>query len=292
VISARGLTKVYGGHTVVNRVGFDLRPGSVTALLGPNGAGKSTALRMVTGLTTPSAGQAWIAGRAFAEWPNPAHVAGVCLDASAVHPGRTGRAMLRNAATLAGLPAQRVDEVLATVGLAQEADRETREYGFGTRQRLGLARALLADPPVLILDEPAAGLDPEGVRAVRQLLRGHAGRGGTVLLASHDISEVQQMADRLLVMSHGMLLADGPPRQMPGSTRTCVRTADPPALLRALAAARIRAQQIGPDELAAEAPAQAVSDVASRAEAEVLELTEEQRSLEDLFLALTGGQPR
>lgn len=274
---------------MVDQVSFDLQPGTVTAFLGPNGAGKSTTLRMVCGLTVPTRGEAWVAGRKFAEWPSPAHVAGVCLDASAVHPGRSGRSHLRNSALLAGVPLRRVDELLGQVGLADAAGRRIGKYSLGMRQRLGLAHALLANPPVLVLDEPINGLDPEGIRSVRQLLRGHAAQGGTVFLSSHVLSEVDQTADRVLMIGQGRVVADGLLRDLIRSRRTRVRASDPARLGQAVAQARIRVQQIGPDELVVDAPTQAVSDIAFGAQVRILGLSEEQQDLEELFFRLTGG---
>jgi ABC-2 type transport system ATP-binding protein len=292
VLVVRGLTKAYEGRTVVNQVGFELQPGTVTAFLGPNGAGKSTTLRMICGLTAPDHGEARIAGRRFAEWPNPAHVAGVLLDASAAHPGRSGRGHLRTSALVAGVPTQRVDEVLYQVGLADAARRKIGKYSLGMRQRLGLAHALLTDPPLLILDEPINGLDPEGIRSIRQMLRAHAARGGTVLLSSHVLSEVDQTADRVLMIGHGTVVADGPLHTLLSSRRTRVRTPDPARLGAALGRAGIRVAQVGPDELSAEAETSRVSEIAFAEQVQVLGLSEEQQNLEEIFFRLTSGGQR
>jgi ABC-2 type transport system ATP-binding protein len=207
------LSRSYGTATVVRDVSFSCDPGTITGFLGPNGAGKSTTLRMITGLTHPDAGTATVDGRPFAELPNPLRVAGTLLDASAMH---TGRATLRIAARMAGLPIGRVEEVLTRVGLAgAAADRRVGNYSLAMRQRLGIGQALLADPRVLILDEPANGLDPEGIAWMRTLLRDFADRGGTALLSSHLLSEVQATA--LLIRSpepealHHMLNSAGIP---------------------------------------------------------------------------------
>jgi ABC-2 type transport system ATP-binding protein len=210
VLSVCGLTKVYDGRAVVNEVTFALRPGTVTAFLGPNGSGKSTTLRMICGLTAPTAGQAWIAGRRYVDWPNPGHVVGALLHWHDLHPGRTGRGQLRFAARLAGLPGRRVDEVLEIVGLRPHADRKIGTYDLALRQRTALAQALLGDPPLLLLDEPIDGLGPDGVLAVRTLLRTHAGRGGTALVSGHLLSEVDQLADRVIVLHEGTVVGDGP----------------------------------------------------------------------------------
>src|SRR3712207_1146387 len=191
MITVSGLTKRYGDRTVVDDVSFALDPGTVTGFLGPNGAGKTTTMRMMTGLVPPSDGTATVDGTPYAELPNPGAVVGTLLDASAVHPGRTGRTHLRLLASAVGVDASRVDEVLELVGLSDAGRRRIGGYSLGMRQRLGIAAALLADPPVLVFDEPANGLDPEGIRWMRDLLRGHAARGGTVLLSSHLLGEVR-----------------------------------------------------------------------------------------------------
>jgi ABC-2 type transport system ATP-binding protein len=209
MIEIRGLTKRYGSRTVVDDISFTCRPGTVTGFLGPNGAGKSTTLRMVCGLTPPSAGTATVLGRPYRELPNPGRRVGVLLDASAQHPGRTGREVLTLAALTMGINPARVPEMLERVGLDERAARRrVRAYSLGMRQRLGIALALLGDPEVLILDEPANGLDPEGIAWMRRLLRGFADRGGTVLLSSHLLAEVEAIADRIVVIHSGRVVAD------------------------------------------------------------------------------------
>ena len=294
MLDVQGLVKVYEGRTVVNGVTFRLEPGTVTAFLGPNGAGKSTTLRMICGLTTPTHGMALVGGRPFDKWPSPAHVAGVLLDATAVHPGRTGRGHLRTMALLAGVPYGRVDQLLEQVGLAKAANRKIGKYSLGMRQRLGLAHALLANPPLLILDEPINGLDPEGIRSIRQLLRNHAAQGGTVLLSSHVLSEVDQTADRVLMIAEGhphqgRIVADGPLHTLVSTSRSKARVADPQALIRALFAANIQAQQVSPNEVVVEAVTQTVSDIAFQARVQIFELSEVQQDLEELFFRITGG---
>jgi len=289
VLSVRGLTKIYSGRTVVEDVSFDLQPGTVTAFLGPNGAGKSTTMRMVTGLTAPTRGGSWIAGKPYRDWPNPAHLAGVLLDASAVHPGRTGGAHLRNAATLTGVPARRADELLAQLGLADAARKKIGRYSLGMRQRLGLANALLADPPLLMLDEPINGLDPVGIRDIREMLRGHARRGGTVLLSSHVLSEVDQTADRIVMIGNGRVVADGPIKELLASHRSVVRGPDMQAIANALMRAGVRIQP-GPDgQILADAPSARVSDIVFAAKAQVYEISDHQQNLEELFFQLSGG---
>jgi ABC-2 type transport system ATP-binding protein len=289
VLSVRELTKVYAGQYVVNQVGFDLQPGTVTAFLGPNGAGKSTTLRMICGLTPPTSGEARIAGRKFSEWASPCHVVGSLLDATATHPGRTGRGQLKVAAQLAGLPRKRVDEALEMVGLQTHANRKIGTYSLGLRQRIALAHALLADPPVLLLDEPINGLDPEGIRAIRTLLRTHAERGGTVLLSSHLLSEVDQTADRLLVINGGRIVADGPVSMLTKANTCLVRGKDNNLLAETLRWAGIECQPREDGYLAAQASIEKVSELAFAANVQITGLREDERSLEEVFFNLTGG---
>jgi ABC-2 type transport system ATP-binding protein len=218
MISITNLSKRYGAVNAVRDVTFACGPGTITGFLGANGAGKSTTLRMLTGLTRPDAGSATIDGKAFRELENPARTAGVMLDTSALHVGRTGLATLRVAAMMAGVPARRAGELLEATGLAGAASRRVGTYSLGMRQRLGLALALLGSPAVLILDEPANGLDPEGIAWIRGLLRDHAARGGTVLLSSHLLAEVQATADRLVIISAGRIVAQGTLQQLLGET--------------------------------------------------------------------------
>jgi len=221
-------------------VSFTCQPGTITGFLGPNGAGKSTTLRMITGLARPDAGHATVAGRPFTELPNPARIAGTLLDASAMHAGRTGRATLRIAATMTGMPTGRAEEVLAEVGMAGAARRRVGTYSLGMRQRLGLAQALIGNPSVLILDEPGSGLDPQGIAWIRGLLRNFADRGGTVLLSSHLLAEVQATADHLVVISAGKIVARGALAQLLATSGLIVRAADQAALGRLLTRSAIR----------------------------------------------------
>jgi ABC-2 type transport system ATP-binding protein len=214
MITATSLTKRYGRVTAVSDVTFTCEPGTVTGFLGRNGAGKSTTLRMITGLTRTDSGHATIAGRPFAELANPARTVGTLLDAAAFHNGRTGRETLRIACTIAGIPRSRAEELLVSVGLAADAGRKVGGYSLGMRQRLGLAHALVGEPSVLILDEPANGLDPEGIAWIRELLRDFARHGGTVLLSSHLLAEVQATADRLVIIDHGRVIASGTQRSL------------------------------------------------------------------------------
>ncbi|MFE0736992.1 ATP-binding cassette domain-containing protein [Streptomyces sp. NPDC058855] len=208
MISLRGLTKRYGDKLVVDDLTLDVRSGRVTGFLGPNGAGKSTTMRMILGLDHPTRGRALIAGRPYADLRRPLRAVGAMLDARAVHPARSGRAHLIAQARANGIPVRRVDEVLETVGLGEAARRPAGTYSLGMSGRLGVAGALLGDPPVLVLDEPVNGLDPDGVRWIRRLVRDRAAEGRTVFLSSHLMSEMQLTADHLVVIGRGRLLDD------------------------------------------------------------------------------------
>ena len=210
MIKVEGLTRKYGSFVAVDDISFTCKPGTVTGFLGPNGAGKTTTMRVMVGLTPATAGEVTIGGLHFHDIPNPGRHVGVLLDASAQHAGRTGREVLTLGAKTMGLPMSRVDEMLALVSLDDtEAKRRVRNYSLGMRQRLGIAHALLGDPSVLILDEPANGLDPAGIRWMRGLLKGYADRGGTVLLSSHLLNEVEQIADEMLLIGRGKIVARG-----------------------------------------------------------------------------------
>jgi ABC-2 type transport system ATP-binding protein len=210
VLSARGVTKRFGELTAVDALSFDVSPGTVTGFLGPNGAGKTTTLRMFLGLAAPTRGSALVFGRRFAELERPATRAGAMLEASDLHPGRTGRDHLRVLSAAAGLPGRRVRDVLRAVELESAADRRAAGYSLGMRQRLGLAAALLGDPELLILDEPANGLDPAGVRWLRDFLRRFAAEGRTVLVSSHHLAEIAQTVDQVVIIDRGRLIAEAP----------------------------------------------------------------------------------
>lgn len=209
MIEIKNLTKNYGPVTAVDNISFTVEPGTICGFLGPNGAGKSTTMRCLVGLATPTSGQALIHQQPYRELINPAHQVGTMLDASAQHPGRTGAEILTQAALILDVPRSRVAEVVALVGLtAKESRRRVGGYSLGMRQRLGIAHALIGSPSVLILDEPANGLDPAGIRWMSELLRDFADHGGTVLLSSHLLHEVQQVAGRLVMIGHGRIVAD------------------------------------------------------------------------------------
>src|SRR4051812_39038528 len=245
MIDSHALTKRYDGRSVLHDVSFRCEPGTVTGFLGPNGAGKTTTLRVLCGLSEPDTGRATVLGGSYRDLPNPGRRVGVLLDASAQHPGRRGRETLAVSAQLIGVPEQRADALLELVGLDRSAARKrVRQYSLGMRQRLGLAHAMLGEPEVLILDEPANGLDPEGMRWMRGLLRDFADRGGTVLLSSHLLHEVEAVADRLVIIGDGRIVAQGSRAELLAGTGTLVRAAAPEALGAALAAAGLDARQV------------------------------------------------
>lgn len=293
MITVSNLTKRYGDFTAVNDISFTARPGSVTGFLGPNGAGKSTAMRMMTGLTPPTSGEATVLGRRYSELPNPGRHIGVMLDASAQHPGRTGKEVLTLAAKTMGVGPTSVAHGLATVGLTdKEAGRRVRNYSLGMRQRLGLAAALVGDPEVLILDEPANGLDPQGIHWMRGLLRGFADRGGTVLLSSHLLSEVQIVADELVIIGNGRIVAEGTVEQLLEQQGTRVRSVDDEALVAALTAANIDVT-ITPAGVLAQASSEAVGRIALDARIVLTDLASGSAGgLEELFLTLTAAESR
>jgi ABC-2 type transport system ATP-binding protein len=294
MITIDSLTKKYGGTTVVRDLTFTARPGRVTGFLGPNGAGKSTSMRMMVGLTTPTEGTATIAGRRFADLPNPGREVGVMLDASAQHAGRTGREILTIAQQVMGLPGTRVGRLLGLVGLTSaEADRRVGSYSLGMRQRLGIAAALIGDPRVLILDEPANGLDPAGIRWMRDLLRDYADGGGTVLLSSHLLSEVEIIADDIVMIGQGRLVCQGSKAELLQAAGTVVRAVDVPALQRALATAGIDATVSDDGSLRTQADPATVGRAAHDAGAVLTELrAADSGGLEDMFLELTADTAR
>jgi ABC-2 type transport system ATP-binding protein len=294
MITIDSLTKRYGAFTALDDVGFTARPGRVTGFLGANGAGKSTTMRILVGLTAATSGSATISGRRFVDLPNPALEVGALLDASAQHAGRTGREILTIAQRLVGAPAGRVDELLGQVSLTdEEADRRVRNYSLGMRQRLGIATALVGDPEVLILDEPANGLDPAGIRWMRDLLRGHADRGGTVLLSSHLLHEIEIIADDIVVIGNGRIVAQGSKADLLRAAGTVVRAANPVDLELALATAGVVATPAADGALRTDADPTLVGQVALAAGVALIELrTADGAGLEEMFLQLTADSDR
>ncbi|KRA29659.1 MULTISPECIES: ABC transporter ATP-binding protein [unclassified Nocardioides] len=294
MITVESLSKSYGGFKAVDDVSFTARPGRVTGFLGPNGAGKSTTMRVMVGLTAPGSGDVHVLGRRFKDLPDPGREVGVLLDASAQHAGRTGREILTIAALTMGLPRTRVDEMLERVSLTpDEASRRVRNYSLGMRQRLGIGTALLGNPQVLILDEPANGLDPAGIRWMRDLLRGFADDGGTVLLSSHLLHEIEVIADDIVVIGNGRIVAQGTKDELLAGAGTLVRSTDGVALATALNAAGITARPTSGGAVLAEAELARVGQAAFAAGIPVTELrAAEGAGLEEMFLSLTADSQR
>ncbi len=295
MIEAHGLTKRYADKLAVDDLSFTVRPGIVTGFLGPNGAGKSTTMRMIMGLDRPTAGTVTVNGRPFAEHPNPLEQAGALLEARAVHTGRSARNHLKVMAATAGIGRQRVDEVIGMVGLDDVADRRVGKFSLGMGQRLGIASALLGDPQTLILDEPVNGLDPDGVRWVRNLLRGLAEEGRTVFLSSHLMSEMALTADHVIVVGKGALLRDQSMADfIADSSSGSVRVRSPQAdeLARLLGAqhgdvhVQVRVQHDGALEVEGLSSEQ-IGTVAAQAGLTLYELATSGASLEEAYMALT-----
>jgi ABC-2 type transport system ATP-binding protein len=293
MIEAQGLTKRLGGRNVVEDVSFQSEPGTVTGFLGPNGAGKTTTLRMLTGLLEPDAGKATVLGGRYRDLPNPARRVGVLLDASAQHGGRRGREALGVSAQTMAVDERRADELLELVGLDRSAARKrVRNYSLGMRQRLGIAHALLGDPEVLVLDEPANGLDPEGMRWMRGLLRDFADRGGTVLLSSHLLYEVEAVADQLVIIGSGKIAASGSRAELLAGGGTEVASTDGRALGAALAAAGLEAREMSAGGFLVDAEPDAVGRAALAGDVVLTRLgPAEGAGLEQLFFDLTTGAP-
>jgi ABC-2 type transport system ATP-binding protein len=294
MITVQNMSKRYGDVVAVDDVSFSVAPGRVTGFLGPNGAGKSTVMRMIAGLTRPSAGTATVLGSPYVDLVNPGRHAGLLLDASAQHPGRTGHEVLAIGAMTMGLPRSRVAQVLDAVGLSRrEGSRLVRHYSLGMRQRLGIGHALLGDPRVLVLDEPANGLDPAGIRWMRDLLADFAAGGGTVLLSSHLIAEVERIADDIIVIGHGRILSQGPATQLLTSAHTVVDATEPSALAAALRHFGLSHSPAPAGGFLVEAEAPRVGAVASAAGLTLVELRRaDGGSLEQIFLAMTATTAR
>ncbi|GHC53863.1 ABC transporter ATP-binding protein [Streptomyces flavofungini] len=294
-IRVEGLTKHYGRRTAVDDLSFTVGAGRVTGFFGPNGAGKTTALKAVVGLARPTAGRALVGGTPVMSLRPDARRLGVYIEPCGAHPGRTGRAHLRSLAALAGLPRRRVGEVLEIVGLAAAAQRRVGTYSMGMRQRLGLAAALLGDPEILVLDEPVNGLDPQGIRWLRTLLRDRAANGGTVLLSSHMLGEAARTVDDVIMIDRGRLVHEGAIRDLErsGGSVVVVRTADAERLSRLVAAAGGRSTHDDDGGLVIEGLDGAeVARLAHRDGVLLEEIGHRTASLEDVFFGLTGGADR
>jgi ABC-2 type transport system ATP-binding protein len=293
-IEVQNLTKQFGAVTAVQNLSFAVEPGSVTGFLGPNGAGKTTTLRMLLGLVAPTSGTATINGRTHRHLGNPARVVGSVLENEGFHPKRTARNHLRVYAAAIGVPDQRVDETLGLVGLSSAGGRKAGDFSLGMRQRLALATALLGDPQVLVLDEPANGLDPEGIAWLRNFLRSYARQGRTVLVSSHLLAEVEQTIDQVVIVSRGQTMYHGRVDNLRGSqhSRVLVHPADASVLATALREAGVPEIQPTPDGglSVTGSNARQVGDVALRAGVAIYGLQEDRADLEKLYFQLTSGQ--
>jgi ABC-2 type transport system ATP-binding protein len=290
VITVDNLSKAYGQHFAVKDVSFTCRPGTVTGFLGPNGAGKSTTMRVICGLTRPSAGHAAVSGVPYHQLANPGREVGVLLDASAQHAGRTGREVLSVSAMIIGAGTRRVEHMLDLVGLSgKAAKRRVRDYSLGMRQRLGLAHALLGEPSVLILDEPANGLDPEGIHWMRGLLREFADGGGTVLLSSHLLREVEVVADHLVLIRKGSIVAQGHKDELLTSSGIFARGLDAVTLGEALTRAGLPATRVDANSFVVDADAESVGRAAAAGGVVLIELrSSDNGGIEELFLSMTS----
>jgi ABC-2 type transport system ATP-binding protein len=290
VIEVEGLSKKFGSTLAVDDLTFSVEPGKITGFLGPNGAGKSTTMRAILGLVRPTSGTTTVLGKRYSELDDPARHVGTLLETFDAHPGRSGRNHLRVLALAAGIPRSRVDEVLALVDLREAGKRRVKGYSLGMRQRLGLAAALLGDPAVLVLDEPANGLDPHGMRWLREFLRSLAAEGRTILISSHVLAEVAQTVDEVVIIHRGKLVrqaAMGEVEAMAAGS-TMVRSPHADRLVALLAEGGIAATATADGRLAVLAPPERVGEIAAAHGIVLHELTVERASLEEVFLELTG----
>jgi ABC-2 type transport system ATP-binding protein len=290
VIEVEGLTKRFGSTLAVDDLTFTVRPGTITGFLGPNGAGKSTTMRAILGLVRPNAGRTTVLGKAYRELEQPVRRVGVLLETFDAHPGRSGRNHLRVLAVAGGVSRSRVDEVLAMVDMTSAGRRRVTGYSLGMRQRLGLAAALLGDPEVLVLDEPANGLDPQGIRWLRDFLRSLAVEGRTILISSHVLSEVAQTVDDVVIVHRGRLVKHAAMADVEAMATgsTTVRSPDAERLAGLLVAAGIDVHAAADGRLAVNAPSERVGEIAAANGAVLHELTVERATLEEVFLELTG----
>jgi len=294
MIEVERLTKRFGSTLAVDDLSFSVEPGTITGFLGPNGAGKSTTLRAILGLVRPNAGRTAVLGRPYRELDKPLERVGAVLETFDAHPGRSGRNHLRVLAAASGLPVSRVDEVLALVELTDAARRRAKGYSLGMRQRLGLAAALLGDPEVLVLDEPANGLDPQGIRWLRDLLRSLAREGRTVLISSHVLAEIAQTVDEVVIIHRGRLVRRATMAEVEsiaaGEAR--VRSPDAERLASLLAEVGLDSRSLGDGTLAVAAAPEQVGELAAEHGIVLHELTVERATLEEVFLELTGSEER
>jgi ABC-2 type transport system ATP-binding protein len=294
-ITVDRLTKRYGDKAVVDDLSFSVPRGVVTGFLGPNGSGKTTTIRMIFGLVHPSSGRASVAGRPFADLAEPARHAGLLIDGAGAHPRRTARNHLRVVAAERAVAPARVDQVLDLVGLSGDADRKVKGYSLGMRQRLDLATALLAEPELLVLDEPANGLDPAGIRWLRDFLRSFAAGGGTVFVSSHQLAEISQLVDEVVVIDRGRLVTHTAVGQLTSAGAVKVRAPRAEVLGRALAEAGARVRTVDGERLeVCDLPVERIGTIAASSGTVLYELTPSVSTLEDVFLQLTttGGEPR
>jgi ABC-2 type transport system ATP-binding protein len=290
VIEVEGLTKRYGSTLAVDDLSFSVMPGTITGFLGPNGAGKSTTMRAILGLVRPTAGRTAVLGRRYHDLDEPLRRVGALLETFDAHPGRSGRNHLRVLAVAGGIRRTRVDEVLSLVDLREAGRRRVKGYSLGMRQRLGLAAALLGDPEVLVLDEPANGLDPQGIRWLRDFLRSLAAEGRTILVSSHVLSEVAQTVDEVVIIHRGKLIRHAAMAEVEAMAAgaTTVRSPDADRLATLLRDASIEITAVGDGRLAVAAQPERVGEIAAANGVVLHELTVERASLEEVFLELTG----
>ena len=289
-VQVADLTKKFGTLTAVDHLSFSVEPGRITGFLGPNGAGKTTTLRMLLGLVRPTSGSATIGGASYAHLRMPQRVVGAALEATNFHPGRSGRNHLLVMADTAGVDHRRVEQMLELVGIPAAARQRAGSYSMGMRQRLALAGALLGDPQVLLLDEPANGLDPEGIRWLRMLLRHLSGQGKTILISSHMLSEVEQTVDDVVIIANGRLIRAGAITDLPTEHVSTVRTSAPQQLIAALTAAGLQATEVDASIQVIGRDLERIGDIALAAGLPIHELRANENDLEKLFFELTGDE--
>jgi ABC-2 type transport system ATP-binding protein len=289
-IEVRDLTKKFGSFTAVDHLTFSVEPGRITGFLGPNGAGKTTTLRMLLGLVRPTSGSATIGGQSYREIAAPQQVVGAALEATNFHPGRSGRDHLRVLADTSGVDSKRVDEMLEMVGIPAAARQRAGGYSMGMRQRLALAGAMLGDPQVLLLDEPANGLDPEGIRWLRVMLRHLSSQGKTILISSHMLSEVEQTVDDVIIIANGRLIRQGAIGDLPTEHICTVRTSEPQQLVQALTTSGLEATQVDGSIQVVGTDLVRIGDIAFAAGLPIHELRANENDLEKLFFELTSAE--